>query len=80
MLFSREKMAFFTRVNTTVPCLPSTECHSEPASSLPESADVEISNIESRDNESNKSNKDNKNSEGLDRYNYVLDRVLGVEV
>ncbi|XP_974791.2 protein kibra isoform X1 [Tribolium castaneum] len=50
----KEKMAFFTRVNSNVPFLPPDECHS----------------------------KDSEPSDSAQsgRYEYVVDRVLGVEV
>lgn len=78
-------MSFFTRVNTNVPFLPSDECHSENGtlkrnseenSSCTNVSDscVEISVTESGSSNAVQSNKD------LGRYEYVVDRVLGVEV
>lgn len=68
-------MAFFTRVNTNVPFLPSEECHSldDNSSTLKRSA-------EQCNNNENNNNSENGVSEATSRYEYVVDRVLGVEV
>lgn len=78
-------MYFFTRVNTNVPFLPSDECHSENGTlkrSSKENASctnvsdscVEISESASDGATAVQSNKESG------RYEYVVDRVLGVEV
>lgn len=65
----REKMAFFTRVNSNVPFLPTESCHPRPEES-----------------ETSKGNEVRDNADGGEskqesgRYEYVVDRILGVEV
>lgn len=58
--FFREKMAFFTRVNSNVPFLPSDECHE----------------VMKKDG----GGSSNGDGEQAGRFEYVIDRVLGVEV
>jgi protein KIBRA len=70
----KEKMAFFTRVNTNVPFLPSDECHSE----VSKTKDEPPSN--SDDCEVMKGGVEDEQSGQTERYEYVVDRVLGVEV
>ena len=67
----REKMAFFTRVNSNVPFLPSDECHSDTTKSKDEPENSEPSEVKNNEAES---------SGQSGRYEYVVDRVLGVEV
>lgn len=82
-------MSFFTRVNTNVPFLPSDECHSENGT-LKRNSDenasctnvsdncAEVNNRETASgNDDNNATQSNKES---GRYEYVVDRVLGVEV
>lgn len=66
-------MAFFTRVNTNVPFLPSEECHS---------LDDNSSTLKRSSEQCNENNNNSENgvSEATSRYEYVVDRVLGVEV
>lgn len=80
-------MAFFTRVNTNVPFLPSDECHSldDNSSTLKRSPEVtaeqctnDNSTTNSNNNESNNNSENSVSESG--RYEYVVDRVLGVEV
>lgn len=69
-------MAFFTRINSTVPFLPSDECHSE-------NSTLKNFNEEStkRDIQNTSDNGDSKNVNDMsNHYDYVIDRVLGVEV
>ncbi|KAF5304566.1 hypothetical protein FQA39_LY09617 [Lamprigera yunnana] len=77
----REKMAFFTKVNTNVPFLPTEECHSNASVSEQMEERSQCSTSDSSDNkveEESMCNKDAK--ETADHYKYVIDRVLGVEV
>ncbi|KAJ3658274.1 hypothetical protein Zmor_010024 [Zophobas morio] len=67
----KEKMAFFTRVNSNVPFLPSDECHSDTTKSKDEPENSEPSEVKNNEAES---------SGQSGRYEYVVDRVLGVEV
>ncbi|XP_044747979.1 protein kibra [Coccinella septempunctata] len=73
----KEKMAFFTRVNTNVPFLPSDECHLDRLLSKQveeEKSQCPIENVNRiNDNETNL-------KESSERYDYVIDRVMGVEV
>ncbi|RZC37858.1 Myosin tail 1, APG6, and/or AAA 27 domain containing protein [Asbolus verrucosus] len=73
----KEKMAFFTRVNTNVPFLPSDECHSD-VSKVKDEQNTDSSEVKARDVEHDSNAQANKESAG--RYEYVVDRVLGVEV
>lgn len=67
-------MAFFTKLNTSVPLLPTRdECHSE-SSTTQQSENFRCTDSEGADGE------DVSNSEDQSRYEYVVDRVLGVEV
>lgn len=78
-------MSFFTRVNTNVPFLPSDECHSENGTLKRNSEEntsctnvsdscVGISETKCDSSTAVQSNKESG------RYDYVVDRVLGVEV
>nr|XP_023013961.1 protein kibra isoform X1 [Leptinotarsa decemlineata] len=71
----KEKMAFFTRTDTNVPFLPSDECHSENNTLKRLSEEKpQLTNGEVRAN----GLEDGEGNAG--RYDYVVDRVLGVEV
>lgn len=65
-------MTFFTRVNTDVPFLPSEECHSDTGTLKKSDNDG--------DNAENKESVADGESNDAGRYEYVVDRVLGVEV
>lgn len=74
-------MAFFTRVNTNVPFLPN-ECHSENDTQQQLSEEKsQCTNSDSKKSEVGKSGEsgDSKN-DSSSRYDYIKDRVLGVEV
>lgn len=87
----QEKMAFFTRVNTNVPFLPTTtsssECHAldkndnSPSITIDED-NCNKPNTDVRENAEGEddSNRNNKETSSSSRYDYVVDRVLGVEV
>lgn len=64
-------MAFFTRVSTDVPFLPSDECHSA------EEGKGATGEGGTKDDSENGSNEADATA---GRYEYVVDRVLGVEV
>lgn len=67
-------MAFFTRVNTNVPFLPPEQCHSEVSQT--ETDGQCLKNLTRDKPEGGDSNI----KEESGRYEYVVDRVLGVEV
>lgn len=73
-------MAFFTRVTTNVPFLPSDECHLDRLQSKPTEEEKSqcplVTTNRNKDNETNTT----KNKESPERYDYVIDRVMGVEV
>ncbi|KAJ8922722.1 hypothetical protein NQ315_007757 [Exocentrus adspersus] len=73
----KEKMAFFTKVNTNVPFLPSNECHSE--NSTRQRSSEERNQCTNGEEGKSGDGVDNKN-DSSNRYDYVKDRVLGVEV
>lgn len=77
-------MAFFTRVNTNVPFLPSDECHSLDHNSSTLKKSSEEAEQCTNDNQNNNSKESSVVSENdaatAARYEYVVDRVLGVEV
>lgn len=86
-------MAFFTRVNTTLPVLPTDECRSEHSTSTSTSMLTRMVEQRTQCNTANSNNtncntnnsecdmaKNNKSKDSSDRYEYVVDRVLGVEV
>ncbi|KAG5886982.1 hypothetical protein JTB14_006623 [Gonioctena quinquepunctata] len=80
----KEKMAFFTRTDTNVPFLPSDECHSD-NNTLKRSSSEEkprCTNSEVLSNGSIDGGEGGKtdDDENAARYDYVVDRVLGVEV
>ncbi|KAK9886964.1 hypothetical protein WA026_019222 [Henosepilachna vigintioctopunctata] len=76
----KEKMAFFTRVNTNVPFLPSDECHLD-RSQLKKTEDVQCLEDSVNKSDCKESERScSKNKESLERYDYVVDRVMGVEV
>ncbi|XP_022903657.2 protein kibra isoform X1 [Onthophagus taurus] len=68
----KEKMAFFTRINTTVPILPPEQ--SEDNSKPPEEINNQYSKSEG------KSEEKSVEISSSTRYEYVVDRALGVEV
>lgn len=70
-------MAFFTRVNTNVPYLPPEQCHSEDSLLGTESQGTK-SEIKSDVRNSTKGVENQTEESG--RFEYVVDRVLGVEV
>lgn len=78
-------MAFFTRVNTTLPILPTDECRSEYSTRMVEQR-TQCNTANSNNTNCNTNNsecdmaKNNKSKDSSDRYEYVVDRVLGVEV
>lgn len=76
-------MTFFTRVNTNVPFLPSDECHSD-SSTLKKNEDSAscTNNISDSTSEVKKhaAGDNGKTNKDQGRYEYVVDRVLGVEV
>lgn len=74
----QEKMAFFTRSDSTVPFFPTQdECHHSIADGAKRPITEETSeSVVGEVNDSNTDVGDKENS----RYNYVVDRVLGVEV
>ncbi|CAG9854227.1 unnamed protein product [Phyllotreta striolata] len=79
----QEKMAFFTRSDTNVPFLPShDECHSTnntlKRSSIEDKSDEKCL-VTDEIQENGLDNIDEKNNSEK-RYDYVVDRVLGVEV
>lgn len=63
-------MAFFTRVNYNIPVLPS-QNEKEPVASTSNNNNVSDKEIDEQTQEDSSSTK---------RYEYVVDRVLGVEV
>lgn len=71
----REKMAFFTKVNTIVPILPTEECHSNVSIIVTD----EQSQCKSSENDATCCEKVSLSEKG-GPYEYVVDRVLGVEV
>ncbi|XP_031341164.1 protein kibra isoform X2 [Photinus pyralis] len=71
----REKMAFFTKVNTIVPILPTEECHSNVSVIVTD----EQSQCKSSESDATCCEKVSL-SEKRGPYEYVVDRVLGVEV
>lgn len=77
-------MAFFTRVNTNVPFLPSEECSSldDNSSTLKRSSEERADQcIGSNTNDDAPTGGENNDSAiETGRYEYVVDRVLGVEV
>lgn len=64
-------MAFFTRVNSNVPFLPPDQCH------LGKSCD-KLTEVNENDVKMKVIGGENKQESN--RYEYVVDRVLGVEV
>lgn len=71
-------MAFFTRINTTIPFLPNEQNSAEESGAnkddkkqCPNNDNEKVGNNESQTSESKKEST---------RYDYVVDRVLGVEV
>lgn len=70
-------MAFFTRVNTNVPFLLPEQCHQDGSQNESDSQGIK-SEIRDKANggESHRQQKDEESG----RYEYVVDRVLGVEV
>lgn len=75
-------MTFFTRVNTNVPFLPSDECHSD-SSTLKKNEDSTSCTNNTSDNSSevkDVASDNGKTNKEQGRYEYVVDRVLGVEV
>lgn len=78
-------MAFFTRVNTNVPFLPSDECHSLDDNNISLKKDSEEAEQCTNDNERNNNvssvvSENETATTAAARYEYVVDRVLGVEV
>lgn len=77
-------MAFFTRVNTNVPFLPKSECHSENNSKQTEDEGNQCTNNDNkcdvRENAEGGNDDQVNKQESSGRYEYVVDRVLGVEV
>ncbi|XP_057670637.1 protein kibra isoform X1 [Diorhabda carinulata] len=78
----QEKMAFFTRSDSIVPFFPTQdECHHSIVDSTKRPMNEESSqSVVGEVNDCNKNVGDEENSTGDGRYNYVVDRVLGVEV
>ncbi|KAF5305933.1 hypothetical protein FQR65_LT07544 [Abscondita terminalis] len=79
----REKMAFFTKVNTNVPFLPTEECHSNVSITEQNEEQSQCSNTsENSDNKVAEEIACNENVQETTggHYEYVVDRVLGVEV
>lgn len=70
-------MAFFTRVNTNVPFLLPEQCHSEVSSSSQLETNSQGITNEVRDQADGG---ESQKKEESGRYEYVVDRVLGVEV
>ncbi|GJQ65403.1 hypothetical protein Trydic_g7513 [Trypoxylus dichotomus] len=68
----REKMAFFTRVNTSIPFLPNEQANKDDKQQYCSNED-EVVKVDS-DAQSSEDKQDST------RYDYVVDRVLGVEV
>ncbi|KAF5305657.1 hypothetical protein FQR65_LT18678 [Abscondita terminalis] len=79
----KEKMAFFTKVNTNVPFLPTEECHSNVSITEQNEEQSQCSNTsENSDNKVAEEIACNENVQETTggHYEYVVDRVLGVEV
>lgn len=73
----KEKMAFFTKTQTTVPFLPEESTSSEPSGEQR----CEYSNNQSSSSNNNKSSNDSLGEKEKDTpYSYIVDRTLGVEV
>lgn len=74
-------MAFFTRTSSSIPYLPSDECHAD-NSTLKSSKEDGGNCNKLTDNKQNSDKGDNKSNEcsSKEQYTYVVDRVLGVEV
>ncbi|CAG9762587.1 unnamed protein product [Ceutorhynchus assimilis] len=77
----KEKMAFFTRTQLTVPFLPDEESSPIETNKLLENSEelgprIEITNSSSKDKDSDSIGDKDKNSP----YKYVVDRTMGVEV
>ncbi|KAL3266677.1 hypothetical protein HHI36_010839 [Cryptolaemus montrouzieri] len=78
----KEKMAFFTTVNTNVPFLPAEECHVD-RTQLRRTEDENPQCLVNNVNRSECAESEEsclKNKESSERYDYVVDRVMGVEV
>ncbi|XP_017772519.1 PREDICTED: protein kibra isoform X1 [Nicrophorus vespilloides] len=76
----KEKMAFFTRVNSKVPFLPSEQCHLEPSSIGEKAEDCCILSEDKRSRDkADGIERDDSKDEQI-RYEYVVDREFGVEV
>lgn len=96
-------MAFFTKLSSNVPFLPSDQCHQEDTNSLPpvspststrRDLDLEyatcstststLDNVDAKDNKQIRDKADgvesSQNGEEPTRFEYVVDRVRGVEV
>lgn len=74
-------MAFFTRTSSSIPYLPTDECHAD-NNTLKSSKENGASSNKATENKRNSANGDNKSNEcpSTEQYTYVIDRVLGVEV
>lgn len=74
-------MAFFTRVNTNVPFLPPKHCLSDDVTSKRTEikCQAQIENTRNMKNESKLPESPTASKDSV-RYNYVVDRELGVEV
>ena len=74
-------MAFFTRVNTNVPFLPPKHCLSEDITSkrTETKCQIQIENMRNMKDESKLPESPTTSKDAV-RYDYVVDRELGVEV
>lgn len=74
-------MAFFTRTSSSIPYLPTDECHAD-NSTLKSSKEDGGSSTKTTDIKRNSDKGDNKSNEcpSTEQYTYVVDRALGVEV
>lgn len=73
-------MAFFTRTSSSIPYLPTDECHAD-SNTLKSPKENGASNKDT-ENKWNSDKGNNKSNEypSTEQYTYVVDRVLGVEV
>lgn len=74
-------MAFFTRTSSSIPYLPTDECHADNSTLKLCKEDGGSSTKTTNDNNSSDKG-DNRINEcpSTDQFTYVVDRVLGVEV
>lgn len=74
-------MAFFTRTSSSIPYLPTDECHGDNSTLNSWKEDGGVHN-KSTENKQISDKDDNKSNEcsSKEQYTYVVDRILGVEV